>query len=85
MPYTPSYTWDGSAYHGASLAALDRLCSAHGYALVGCDSAGVNAFFVHRDELGDHFPDHALGLDHFRCLTRTRGFGYSPCSPVGDS
>lgn len=38
-------------YHGASLAALTRLADAKGYALVGCDSNGVNAFFVRRDIL----------------------------------
>jgi hypothetical protein len=36
-------------YHGASLPALARLGSRRGYALVGCDSSGVNAFFVRRD------------------------------------
>jgi hypothetical protein len=39
-------------YHGASLAALARLGRERGYALVGCESAGVNAFFVRRDLLG---------------------------------
>lgn len=33
-------------YHGASLAALAKLAAARGYTLVGCDSQGVNAFFV---------------------------------------
>lgn len=36
-------------YHGASLAALRRLGDSRGYQLIGCDSAGVNAFFVRRD------------------------------------
>lgn len=36
-------------YHGASLEALRRLGDLRGYQLVGCDSAGVNAFFVRRD------------------------------------
>jgi hypothetical protein len=39
-------------YHGASLAALTRLGAERGYALVGCESAGVNAFFVRKDLLG---------------------------------
>jgi hypothetical protein len=39
-------------YHGASLAALERLGRAKGYALVGCESAGFNAFFV-RCELAE--------------------------------
>lgn len=33
-------------YYGASLAALERLGRRKGYALVGCGSAGLNAFFV---------------------------------------
>lgn len=36
-------------YHGVSLTALHTLASARGYQLIGCDSAGVNAFFVRRD------------------------------------
>ena len=39
-------------YHGAALSALTRLAGRRGYALVGCDSAGVNAFYVRRDVLG---------------------------------
>lgn len=40
-------------YFGASLAALTRLADRKGYALVGGNRAGVNAFFVRRDVLGD--------------------------------
>ncbi len=36
-------------YHGASLAALCRLGTRKGYVLVGCDSRGVNSFFVRKD------------------------------------
>ena len=36
-------------YHGASLHALNALALRKGYALVGCDTAGVNAFFVRQD------------------------------------
>lgn len=43
-------------YHGASLEALRRLGDSRGYQLVGCDSAGVNAFFVRRD-CGEGLPD----------------------------
>ena len=37
-------------YFGASLSALARLAGQKGYVLAGCDSKGVNAFFV-RDDL----------------------------------
>jgi len=36
-------------YHGASLAALTTLAKSKGYILVGCDSNGINAFFVRKD------------------------------------
>jgi hypothetical protein len=36
-------------YHGASLEALRKLGTSRGYQLVGCDSVGVNAFFVRSD------------------------------------
>jgi hypothetical protein len=40
-------------YWGASLAALAKLAGARGYALVGGNRAGNNAFFVRRDVLGE--------------------------------
>ncbi|MBI4728156.1 MAG: hypothetical protein HY775_01430 [Acidobacteria bacterium] len=36
-------------YHGASLRAMAALGNDKGYRLVGCDSQGLNAFFVRRD------------------------------------
>lgn len=38
-------------YHGASLAALTLLAEQKKYTLVGCDSTGVNAFFIRNDAL----------------------------------
>jgi hypothetical protein len=55
LPYNPTHRWDFSNRYGASLSALARLGSEKGYALVGCDSCGVNAYFVRRDLLGDAF------------------------------
>lgn len=46
VPYDSSGQWDGSHFYGASLAALALLGARHGYGLAGCDSSGVNAFFV---------------------------------------
>ena len=46
MPYNANHRWDNTAWHGAGLAALAQLGRRLGYALVGCDSHGVNAFFV---------------------------------------
>lgn len=39
-------------YFGASLAALTHLANSKGYALIGCNSAGNNSYFVRRDLLG---------------------------------
>ncbi|NWF71275.1 MAG: hypothetical protein HXY40_19510 [Chloroflexi bacterium] len=43
-------------YHGASLAALHKLGAQKGYALVGCDSRGVSAFFVRQDVAAGKVP-----------------------------
>jgi hypothetical protein len=40
-------------YFGVSLRALHMLCEEKGYAFVGCNSTGNNAYFVRRDRLND--------------------------------
>jgi hypothetical protein len=40
-------------YFGASLPALTHLANTKGYALIGCNSAGNNAYFVRRELLND--------------------------------
>ncbi len=50
MPYNPTHQWNETAWHAAGLAALERLGRRLGYVLVGCDSLGVNAFFVRRSD-----------------------------------
>jgi len=47
--------WDGTAFLGASLAALESLGERKGYRLVHTDLTGVNAFFV-RDDAPGEFP-----------------------------
>ncbi len=51
MRYDAAYIWKKTLYYGASLRALVHLGEKKGYALIGTDSAGVNAFFVRRDLL----------------------------------
>src|SRR5918998_5337158 len=56
IPYDEAFYWDGTTYFGSSLQALCALAKFRGYALVACDSRGVNAFFVRADlvaALGD--------------------------------
>jgi len=51
VKYDKNAKWDGTNYFGASLLALKKLADKKGYMLVGCDSNGVNAFFVRNEEL----------------------------------
>jgi len=44
-------------YYGASLTALTKLARAKGYILIGCESQGVNAFFVRRDVAEGRFEE----------------------------
>jgi hypothetical protein len=56
IPYDPSFVrtraHHSNLYYGASLPALVRLAARKGYAFVGCNQAGNNAYFVRRDALG---------------------------------
>ena len=53
VPYDPAFVrgraHHSMVYYGASLAALEALGARKGLDLVGCNSAGNNAFFVRRD------------------------------------
>lgn len=65
-PYDPKFNWrdypinhsSGEVlYAGASLAALNKLANEKNYRLVGCNSHGVNAFFVLRGEVESVLPE----------------------------
>jgi hypothetical protein len=58
--YDPGFRWDGSNYFGASLLALAKLGRVKGYTLIGCDSQGVNAFFVRNDLVGNRFCERSV-------------------------
>jgi hypothetical protein len=51
IEYNPSHYWRKDRYYGASLTALAELGRRLGYALIGSDRRGINAFFVRRDLL----------------------------------
>jgi hypothetical protein len=59
-PYDPGFVRSKAhhslIYYGASLSALWSLATAKGYALVGCNSSGNNAFFVRKDRLPASLP-----------------------------
>ena len=61
VPYDPAFVRSAAhhsmIYYGASLAALTNLGLAKGYALVGCNSSGNNAFFIRRDKLPQSLPE----------------------------
>jgi hypothetical protein len=53
VPYDPEFeryaVHPSGFFHGASLAALEKLGREKGYRLVGCDSTGTNALFLRED------------------------------------
>jgi len=55
VPYDASFDrhqkHQSAWYHGASLSALAKLCSAHGYGLSAVSESGVNAFFTKNGNL----------------------------------
>lgn len=81
VPYRPDFfrtkAHFSNQYFGASLAAFYRLAKARGYALVGTNDAGGNAFFVRQDvmvpELQDLTPAEAFMPTLFRDSRDERG------------
>ena len=69
VPYHPEFRRQDAhwscLYWGASLAALDHLARLKGYSLLGCNSAGNNAYFVRND---------CLALVGLPCLTPEEAF-----------
>jgi len=65
MAYKPDYAWDGSDTFGASLKFLEEKLDARGYALVGCNLTGVNAFFIRKDLLQDYFLAPYTAENHY--------------------
>jgi hypothetical protein len=55
VDYVADAWWDDSFNYGASLKALELLGRRLGYALVGCDLSGTNAFFVREDLCSEAF------------------------------
>ncbi|MDP9019002.1 MAG: hypothetical protein M3N19_11880 [Candidatus Eremiobacteraeota bacterium] len=58
ISYNPAHRWNEDGYMGASLSSLQALGTRLGYALVGTDEKGVNAFFIRNDVLAaSRFPE----------------------------
>lgn len=47
-------------YFGASLGALHHLAQQNGYAFIGCNSSGNNAYFIRRDRLNANLKERSL-------------------------
>jgi hypothetical protein len=81
IAYDPTYVWDVSSYFGASLAALQSVAVDRGYSLVGCDSLGVNCFFVRTDCRADFAaltPAQAYVPPGYGLFIWGRYIGFSP-------
>jgi hypothetical protein len=81
IAYDPAYVWDVSSYFGASLAALHNVAVERGYSLVGCDSLGVNCFFVRTDCLTGFAaltPEQAYVPPGYGLFIWGRHIGFSP-------
>jgi len=77
VEYAADRGWNGTSYFGASLKAYETLGRELGYCLVGCETLGVNAFFVRQDLVGDHFAAPFTSENHYEparyFLVRTVG------------
>lgn len=58
-------------YHGASLAALEKLGKTKGYALVGCEHNGVNAFFIDKKLLNSSLHELTAEAAYYPHALRT--------------
>lgn len=65
VEYAADKTWNGTAHFGASLKAYEELGRKLGYALVGCEFFGANAFFVRSDLLQDKFCGPFTAENHY--------------------
>lgn len=83
VPYDPSAVWDGSNWYGAGLKSLELLGQAQGYALVGCDFYGVNAFFVSAEENLAEFVGPFTAEKHYQPPNYLAPYrrGHWPASP----
>ena len=66
VEYNATHTWQGDDYVGASLKYIEKNLNNRGYKLVGCDLAGVNAFFVRDGLLADKFLSPYTAEKHYQ-------------------
>jgi hypothetical protein len=81
IEYNPGEQWDGTSNFGASLSALESLGRLKGYSLVGCNIAGINAFFVRTDLLQEKFCSPFTAENHYEPPCYWMTWGGHPRSP----
>lgn len=64
-PYQPDTVWDGTNWFGASLKALEFIAAEKQMSLVGCEFAGINAFFVNSSEAKHRFQEPFTAEAHY--------------------
>jgi len=65
MNYDPTHVWDYTDHGGVSLKFIEEKADEKGYALVACNLSGVNAFFIRKDLLEDHFEPPFTAEKHY--------------------
>lgn len=65
MDYDEAHQWQGDDCYGASLQFLQLRMAEKGYALVGCNLTGSNAFFVRSELAADKFAQPNTAKNHF--------------------
>lgn len=85
--FNPQHAWRGTDYSGSSLKAITRVANNKGYALVGTNITGCNAFYVRNDLINSQFgmdrrvehlynpPRYWLTFDHFARIGHMADFG----------
>ena len=68
MAYDQYHTKTNTDYFGASLKSFEYLLYKRGYCLVGCNISGVNAFFVRKDLVEEHFHSDCSAENHYEDL-----------------
>jgi len=81
IPYDPTHVWDVSSFYGASLAALAAAATDRGYSLIGCETVGVNCFFVREDcrrSFDALTSEEAFVAPGYGIISEGRHIGFSP-------
>ncbi len=82
MPRDDNYVWQKTDWMGASLSAMAKLGAEKGYALVGCDIIGSNAFFVRQELAQGHFAEPFTAENHYQPPRYYLGYGFYSGHPT---